>query len=81
MIDPYEGYEPYEAKPVTGKPLLNKIDKATLIAWFRCNSCYTCLWRKEVIDRDPDHDISWCSKTHNRVNIVDMVRYLGYSKE
>ena len=78
---PYDGFEPYEAKPTIDKPLLSRIDPATLIAWFRCNSCYTCKWRKEVIDSDPDRDIHWCARTHDRPNIVDMVRYLGYSKE
>lgn len=79
--DPYAGFESYRAEPIVGTPLLQSIDNPTLIAWFRCNSCYTCLWRKNVLDNDPDRDISWCSKTHDRVNIVDMVRYLGYSKE
>lgn len=79
--DPYDGIEPYVAEPITEKPLIQNIDNPTLIAWFRCNSCYTCLWRKNVLDNDPDRDISWCAKTHDRVNIVDMVRYLGYSKE
>lgn len=79
--DPYEGFEPYNAVPVDEVPLLDRIDKATLIAWFRCNSCYTCKWRKEVIDKDPNHDIRWCARTHDRLDIVDMVRYLGYSKE
>ena len=79
--DPYEGFEPYNAVPVDEAPLLDRIDKATLIAWFRCNSCYTCKWRKEVIDKDSNHDIRWCARTHDRLDIVDMVRYLGYSKE
>ena len=79
--DPYEGFEPYVAKPVTDKPLIQSIDNPTLIAWFRCNSCYTCLWRKNVIDKDPDRDIRWCARTHNSPHIVDMVKYLGYSEE
>ena len=81
MTDPYKGFEPYEADPIIKEPLLDRIDKATLIAWFRCNSCYTCKWRKEVIDKDPDQDIHWCARTHDRAYIVDMVKYLGYSKE
>ena len=81
MKDPYKGFEPYEAHPITDEPLLDQIDKATLIAWLRCNSCYTCKWRKEVIDKAPDRDIHWCARTHDRGHIVDMVRYLGYSKE
>lgn len=80
-IDTYEGFEPYVAQPIVPEPLIQQIDTPTLIAWFRCNSCYTCLWRKNVIDQDPDHDIKWCSNKHKHYNIVDMVRYLGYSKE
>jgi len=81
--DPYEGFEPYESKPIVENPLLERIDAATLIAWFRCNSCYTCKWRKEVIDNDPDpyHDIGFCSRMHQTYNIIDMVSYLGFSKE
>ena len=73
--------EPYVAKPVTDEPLLQNIDNSTLIAWFRCNSCITCLWREKVIDPDPKRDVYWCAKTHDRLRIVDMVKYLGYSKE
>lgn len=79
--DPYAGYEPYCAEPVVEKPLIQNIDDPTLIAWFRCNSCYTCKFRKEVIDKDPERDIHWCARTHQTPHIVDMVRYLGYSKE
>ena len=81
MKSPYEGIKPYTSGPAVADPLLHSIDNPTLIAWFRCNSCYTCLWRKNVIDKDPDRDINWCSRTHQSANIVDMVRYLGYSKE
>lgn len=79
--NPYEGFEPYEAHPIKPTTLLDEISNSALIAWFRCNSCYTCKWRQEVIDKDPDRDIHWCGRTHDRANIVDMVRYLGYSKE
>ena len=71
----------YEAEPIVEEPLLDRIDSATLIAWFRCNSCLTCKWREQVIDRDINRDIHWCARTHNRLNIVDMVKYMGYSKE
>lgn len=81
MKDPYEGFEPFVAQPAVEKPLIQNIDNPTLIAWFRCNSCFTCLWRKNVIDKDPDRNIRWCAATHDRMNIVDMVKYLGYTKE
>lgn len=81
--DVYKNFTPYTSQPVVERPLLDEIDKSTLVAFFRCNSCYTCKWREEIIDRDPDerHDIHWCSKLHDRVNLIDMVSYLGYSKE
>ena len=79
--NPYDGFTPYESEPIVEEPLLDRIDSATLIAWFRCNSCYTCKWREQVIDNDINRDIHWCARTHDRANIVDMVRYLGYSKE
>lgn len=79
----YEGHQPYESKPIVDRPLLDRLDPATLIAWFRCNSCYTCKFRTEIIDKDPDrnHDIEFCSRMHESHNIIDMVSYLGYSKE
>lgn len=75
--------EIYEAKPITERPLLDRIDAATLIAWLRCNSCLTCKWRKEVLDKDQNkaHDIGWCSRLHDKENIIDMVPYLGYARE
>ena len=73
--------EIYTAHPIVEKPLLDQLDAPTLIAWFRCNSCLTCRFREKVIDPDPEKDISWCSSTHSRYNIVDMVKFLGYSKE
>ena len=75
--------EIYEAKPNTERPLLDRIDNATLISWFNCNSCLTCKWRKEVLDKDQNkaHDINWCSRLHERRNICDMVPYLGYATE
>jgi len=81
MKDPYEGFIPYKAQPIKEKPLLDQIDSATLIAWFRCNSCYTCMFRAKVIDKDPKHTIKDCAKWHDKANIIDMVSYLGYSKE
>lgn len=81
MNNPYEGIKPYETKPIVDNPLLDSVSKEALIAWFRCNSCYTCKWRSEVIDNDQKHDIEDCSKWHDRVNNIDMVSYLGYEKE
>ena len=69
------------SEPVSENPILDKISKPALIAWFRCNSCLTCRFREEVIDQDPDHDIYWCSRRHEKTGIVDMVRYFGYKKE
>ena len=79
----WEKFEAYTSQPLTEKPLLDQIEPATLMGWFRCNSCYTCKWRTDVIDKDPDphHDIHWCSRMHDKFNIIDMVSYLGYSKE
>lgn len=73
--------EIYESQPIVEEPLLDRIDSATLIAWFRCNSCLTCKWREQVIDNDINRDIRWCSRSHQVPHIVDMVRLLGYSKE
>ena len=73
----------YRSRPTMDSPLLHKIDSSTLVAWFRCCSCKTCRWKTEVLDKDtnPYHDTRWCSQTHERMNIVDMVKYFGYSKE
>ena len=79
----YSKFKTYTAEPITEEPLIDKIDNATLIAFFRCNSCTTCLWRKNVIDKDKNenHDHTFCSRMHDKVNLIDMVSYLGYSKE
>lgn len=71
----------YKAHPIVENPMINQIDNETMIAWFRCNSCFTCRFREKVIDPDPHKTIHWCSKTHEKHNIVDMVEFLGYSKE
>ena len=82
-LEYYAKFPTYIAEPIAEDPLLDMIDPATLIAFFRCNSCTTCKWRENIIDRDanPDHDIHFCSAMHDRVNLIDMVSYLGYSKE
>lgn len=79
----YAKYNTYESEPIAPDPLLRNISEAALIAFFRCNSCYTCKWREEVIEKDtnPDHDIHFCAKMHEKVNLIDMVSYLGFSKE
>ena len=79
----YSKFPTYTAQPIEKEPLLHRIDPATLIAFFRCNSCTSCLWRENVIDKDknPRHTIEFCSYMHDKVNLIDMVSYLGYSKE
>lgn len=79
----YSKFSTYTAEPITDKPLIDQIDNSTLIAFFRCSSCTTCLWRENVIDKDknPNHDIDFCSRMHEKFNLIDMVSYLGYSKE
>jgi hypothetical protein len=71
----------YIAKPIVDNPLLERLDSATIIAWFRCNSCLTCRFREKVIDVDKKKDIHWCSRTHQSANFINMVEFLGYSKE
>ena len=71
----------YIAKPIVDNPLLERLDSATIIAWFRCNSCLTCRFREKVIDVDKKKDIHWCSRTHQSANFINMVEFLGYSRE
>ena len=71
----------YISKPIVEKPLLDTISKPALIAWFRCDNCFTCRFREEVLDPHPTHGISWCSGTHERFNTVDIVEFLGYDKQ
>ena len=71
----------YISKPIVDKPLLDTISKPALIAWFRCNSCISCKFMEEVIADHPNADINWCSATHQRYNIVDMVEFRGYERE
>lgn len=79
----YAKFKTYEAKPIVDVPLLGKVSPEALIAFFRCSSCYTCRWREEVIDKDANerHGIDFCSAMHDRINLIDMCSYLGYSKE
>lgn len=72
--------EIYEAKPITENPIIDNIDSATLIAWFRCNSCLTCKWREKVVDNHPTLDIHQCSKMHHEKRYL-MPELLGYSFE
>lgn len=73
--------EIYKAHPVVEKPLLDNMDKETIVAWFRCNSCLTCRFREKVVDEHPTLTIKGCARMHERCNIVYMVELLGYSKE
>ena len=72
--------EIYEAKPITENPIIDNIDSATMIAWFRCNSCLTCKWREKVIDNHPEYTIHDCSKMHYEKRYL-MPELLGYSFE
>lgn len=76
-------FKTYTPEPIVEEPLIHRIDYPTLIAFFRCNSCTSCLWRENVIDKDADerHDIHFCARMHDSHNLIDMVSYLGYSKE
>ena len=82
-LEYYAKFSTYHSEPITESPLLDWIDSPTLIAFFRCDSCTSCLWREQVIDKDanPDHDIHFCSRMHEKHNLIDMVSYLGYSRE
>ena len=79
----YAKFKTYVSEPVADNPLISQIDTPTLIAFFRCNSCTSCLWRENVIDKDAneDHDIHFCSRMHEKHNLIDMVSYLGYSRD
>jgi hypothetical protein len=81
--DSYIGFDVYNSQPITESPLIEQIDTATLISWFRCNSCLSCKFRKEVLEKDTSniHDIHWCARMHKKENIIDMVSCFGYSKE
>lgn len=70
----------YEAKPITENPIIDNIDSATMIAWFRCNSCLSCKWREKVIDNHPKYTIHDCSKMHSEKRYL-MPELLGYSFE
>lgn len=72
--------EIYEAKPITENPIIDNIDSATMIAWFRCNSCLTCKWREKVIDNHPKYTIHDCNKMHSEKRYL-MPELLGYSFE
>lgn len=70
----------YEAKPITENPIIDNIDSATMIAWFRCNSCLTCKWREKVIDNHPKYTIHDCNEMHSLKRYL-MPELLGYSFE
>ena len=73
--------EIYKAKPAVDNPLLDTISKEALVAWFRCNSCYTCAFRKEVVEPHPTMTINRCAYYHRDHHYVDMVEVFGYTKE
>lgn len=73
--------EIYKAKKRVENPLLDSMSKEAIIAWFRCNSCLTCAFREEVVDNHPTLTTKGCSRMHDKCNIVDMVEFLGYTKE
>ena len=73
--------EIYKAKNRVENPLLDSMSNEAIIAWFRCNSCLTCAFRAEVVDDHPTLTTKGCSRMHEKCNIVDMVDFLGYTKE